>query len=116
MLRLLADEDFNNDILRGVRRRLPRLDMLRLQDTEGAGQNDEDVLEWAAQHERVVLSHDVNTLISEARKRLDRGEAMAGVIAVRQSLPIGAAIEDLLLIAECTEAIDWESQIRYLPL
>jgi len=32
MLRLAADEDFNNDILRGLVRQNPSLDIVRLQD------------------------------------------------------------------------------------
>jgi hypothetical protein len=32
MLRLPTDEDFDNDILRGVLRRLPSLDIVRIQD------------------------------------------------------------------------------------
>ena len=31
MIRFLVDEDFNNDILRGLRRRLPGVDALRIQ-------------------------------------------------------------------------------------
>jgi hypothetical protein len=33
-LRLLLDEDFNNDILRGLLRRKPDLDIMRVQDIE----------------------------------------------------------------------------------
>jgi hypothetical protein len=44
MLKLLADEDFNNDILRGVKRRNPDIDILRVQDTQVAGQPDTAVL------------------------------------------------------------------------
>jgi hypothetical protein len=44
------------------------------------------------------------------------GELMHGVIPVPQSLPIGQAIEDLLLIIECTSEEEWEGQVRYLPL
>lgn len=34
MLRLAADEDFNNRILRGLIRRQPELDIVRVQDNE----------------------------------------------------------------------------------
>jgi hypothetical protein len=32
MLRFAADENFNNDIVRGVRRRNPGVDIVRVQD------------------------------------------------------------------------------------
>ena len=37
MIRFLADEDFNNDILRGLRRRDAAIDVLRIQDLGHAG-------------------------------------------------------------------------------
>jgi len=48
MLRLTTDEDFNNRILRGVLRRLPKLDIVRVQDANLPKKDDPDVLEWAA--------------------------------------------------------------------
>jgi hypothetical protein len=33
-----------------------------------------------------------------------------------RKVPIGQAIEDLLLIAECSQEGEWEGQVRYLPL
>jgi hypothetical protein len=40
-LRFLTDEDFDNGILEGLLRRLPALDILRVQDTGLSGQPDE---------------------------------------------------------------------------
>lgn len=41
---------------------------------------------------------------------------MPGVFEISCKVPIGAAIEDILLIAECSLAGEWEGQVRYLPL
>jgi hypothetical protein len=41
---------------------------------------------------------------------------MAGVVAVQQSLSVGRAIEDLILMGECSSQEEWEGQVRYLPL
>ena len=41
---------------------------------------------------------------------------MAGVFEVSTSLAVGDAIEDLLLIVECSLEGEWEGQVRYLPL
>ena len=49
MFRLLTDEDFDNDILRGLLLRRPALDIVRVQDSSLAGEEDPVVLEWAAQ-------------------------------------------------------------------
>ena len=63
MLSLAADEDFNNVILRGARRRNADLDIVRVQDVSGLpGADDATVLEWAAREDRVLFTHDVNTM------------------------------------------------------
>lgn len=52
VLRFLADENFNNDILRGVLRRTPDVDILRVQDVGLSGRPDPEILAWAAQEQR----------------------------------------------------------------
>jgi hypothetical protein len=116
LLRLAADENFNADILRGLLRRKPELDIVRVQDVGLSGADDRAVLEWAAEEGRVLLTHDVSTLTLYAYERVEAGKPMPGVFEVSRSVPIGVAIEDILLIAECSLQGEWEGQILYLPL
>ncbi len=116
MLRMLADENFNNAILRGLRLRNPDLDIVRIQDIGLSGEEDPLVLDWAARHRRVLLTHDKATIPHFAYERIKAGQPMAGVCEVNRSVPISQAIEEILLIAECSDLGDWEYQIRYLPL
>jgi hypothetical protein len=116
-LRLLLDEDFNNDILRGLLRRKPDIDVMRVQDVEEiAGAADPVVLAWAAQEGRVVFTHDVSTMTAYAIKRIETGQPMPGIFAVSQDVPIGPVIEDMLILSECSEMGEWEGLILYLPL
>ncbi len=70
----------------------------------------------AAQEERVLLTHDVTTMTRYAYERVQEGRLMPGVFEVSRAVPIGRAIEDLLLLAECSLDGEWEGQVRYLPL
>jgi hypothetical protein len=115
-LRFLVDEDFDNDVLRGVLRRLPELDIVRVQDVGLSQQADPAVLAWAAREGRVLLTHDVSTMTRHAYTRINSGLPMPGVFAVSQSMPIVQAIEDIVLLAECSLENEWEGQVRYLPL
>jgi hypothetical protein len=116
MLRLATDEDFNNRVLRGLLRRKPNLDIVRVQDAGLLGKADAEVLEWAATEGRVLLTHDVMTVRQYASDRIVAGRPMPGVFEVSQAMPIGQAIEEILLIAECSLEGEWEGQIRFLPL
>ena len=82
MLRFAADENFNNDILRGLFRRRPDLDIVRVQDAGLSGADDPTVLEWAARQGRVLLTHDVSTITRYAYERLEKGSPMPGVFEV----------------------------------
>lgn len=116
MIRLAADEDFNNNIVRGLLRRKSDLDIVRVQDVTLSGADDPTVLEWCAHENRVLLTHDVSTMTRYAYERIEAGDPMPGVFEVGQAVPIGRAIEDILLIAECSFEGEWEDQVRYLPL
>ena len=116
MLRLLTDEDFNGRIVRGLRRRMPELDLVRVQDTEVSEGEDPEVLEWAAAEDRILLTHDVATMTAFAYQRVREGKPLPGVVEVPQSMPIGQAIEDILLLAAASEPGEYEGQVVYLPL
>jgi hypothetical protein len=116
MLRLAADENFNNAIIRGLLRRKPDLDIIRVQDVGLSGAEDPVVLEWAAKEGRVLLTQDVTTITHHAYERVKAGKSMPGVFEVSRAVPIGTAIEDILLLAECSFEGEWEGQVRYLPL
>lgn len=116
MLRLAADENFDNNIIRGLLRRKADLDIVRIQDAGLSGAGDPAVLEWAAQHGRVLLTHDVNTITRHALERVEAGKAMPGVFEVSQTVSMSMAIDDILLLAECSKEGEWEGQVRYLPL
>ena len=45
MLLLAADENFNYDVVRGVRRRSPLVDIVRVQDQGLSGADDPTILE-----------------------------------------------------------------------
>lgn len=112
----MADENFNNDILRGLLRRDPSLDILRIQDVGLTHAPDPDVLEWAAKENRVLLTHDRNTITKFAYERVKEEKPMPGVIEVDSSVPMSVAIEDILLLAISSNKGEWEGQLIYLPL
>jgi predicted nuclease of predicted toxin-antitoxin system len=72
-LRLLVDENFDNTIVRGLFRRNPMLDIVRVQDIGLSGKDDPTILERAALEGRVLLTHDVATITRYAYDRVKQG-------------------------------------------
>lgn len=116
MLRLLADENFNGDTVRGLLLRQPGLDIVRVQDVGLAGADDLDILAWAAQNNRIVLTHDRATMPHYAYGRVALGETMPGVFIFDDRIGVGQAIEEILLMVACTEQAEWNGRVVYLPL
>ena len=81
-----------------------------------SGADDPSVLEWAADQRRIVVTHDISTLAKHAFDRVVAGQPMPGVFDVTSVVPIGQAIDDLILVAECSHEGESEGQVRYLPL
>jgi hypothetical protein len=116
MLRLAADENFNNNIVRGLFLRKRDIDIVRVQDAGLSGASDSTILQWCADQGRTLLTHDVSTITRYAYERVTNGQPMPGVFEISRTVSHGAAIEDILLLAEYSTEGEWEGQIRYLPL
>jgi hypothetical protein len=116
VLRFLTDENFRSAIVRGLLRRLPQLDLVRVQAVGLSGADDPTILAWAAAEGRVLLTHDVATIPSFAYQRLAAGLPMAGVFVLPRRLPTGRAIEELLVLAGASLEGEWEGRVGHLPL
>jgi hypothetical protein len=116
MLRLAADENLISDIVRGLLRRNPMIDIVRIQDVGLLGANDPRVLAWAAAEGRILVTHDGRTVPRYACQRVDAGGQMPGVFIVPLSLSVGQAIEDVLLLCQCSLEAEWEGIVLHLPL
>jgi predicted nuclease of predicted toxin-antitoxin system len=57
-------------LLRALWRQILDLDIVRAQDTPLCGADDEVLLQFAADENRVVLTHDFKTLVGYAWKRV----------------------------------------------
>ena len=116
MALLLADENFNDDMLQGVRDYDESLVFPRVREAGLESQPDEVVLEWAADNGYVVVTHDVKTMIHFAKERIQSGLPRPGLVVVQARMPYREAIDELVMIALCGDASDFRDQVIYLPL
>jgi predicted nuclease of predicted toxin-antitoxin system len=73
MLRLLADQNFNEDIISGLLDRRPDLDVIHARDVGLQTAKDPGLLAWAAQEDRILLTHDHKTVPDFAYDRVRAG-------------------------------------------
>jgi hypothetical protein len=81
---------------------------------EVAGRDDETLLAWATKNDRVVLTHDLATMVPALQ--LQGQCTFTAIVLVPDSLTIGQVIEEILLLDQCSEESDWTAGVIYLPL
>ncbi len=116
MLRLLIDQDLDHDILRGLIRRIPQLDAVTAFEIGMSGATDPELLAWAAQEKRAIITHDRTTMPAHASNLLRSENNIAGLIIVPRTLPLRRVLDELELIVTCSEPEEWTNVIQYLPL
>jgi hypothetical protein len=115
-VRFLADADLSKAIVSGVLRREPSLDFLTANAAGLRGTTDPEVLALAADQQRVLISHDVNTMPAHFHAFMRAGKQSFGVFLIPQSLDVGSAIDELVLIWLASSASEWEGRLAWLPL
>jgi hypothetical protein len=117
MLRLATDADFNGKALAGIRLRQPDLDIVSVHEVDMSDAPDPDVLEWAATEDRIVISHDRNTMTAHAKRRVAAGLPMPGVFIIHNtSNRLSLIIDEILIVANCSDQHEWTDQVKFLPL
>jgi len=116
MLRLLIDQDLDHVILRALLLRVQNLDVITAHQAGLSNASDPELLAWAAEQERVVITHDRRTMPYHATSRIARAEKIAGLIIVSRQLPVSRVIDDLEIIVSCSDMVEWENVVKHLPL
>lgn len=110
-----ADADLNQAIVTGVLRLEPALDFQSANVADLASLSDLEVLSFAAQEGRVLVSHDQRTMPINFAE-FTSTQNSSGVLIVLQSFPVREAIRELVQLWRESEAEDWTNRIAYLPL
>ncbi|MBL8293519.1 MAG: DUF5615 family PIN-like protein [Bryobacterales bacterium] len=113
-IRYQADNDLNKAIVRAVVRREPKIDFRSAQAARLDRISDSEVLQLAARESRILVSHDFRTMPDHFRAFIEK-QRSPGAFLIAQDLPIGRAIDTLLLVWEVTEAEEWENRLSLIP-
>ena len=80
------------------------------------GTKDPTLLELAAEQDRILISHDRNTMTRRFYDRLPAGRSWPGLFIVPEHPgTVGEVIESLLLVWSASQAEEWRDQVVYLP-
>lgn len=65
---------------------------------------------------RILLTHDRDTMPSFAYDRMRAGQPMPGIFLVGDLMPVGQAINEILLAVDCLPPEECKNFVRFFPL
>jgi hypothetical protein len=113
-IRFQADADLRQAIVTGTLRRQPKLDFRSANESGLEGIKDPDVLAISARDGRVLVTHDRKTMPTEFGQFIAT-QISSGVLILSQNLPVGEAIDAIILVWEASTAEEWINQIMTFP-
>ena len=102
-------------IVTGILKREPSLDFQTAQTAGALGLKDREVLAASARDNRILVSHDRETMPAHFADFTTESTS-PGLIIVSQNIEMRAAIEQILLIWAASNMEEWSNRIGYLPL
>lgn len=114
-VRFQADADLDGRVLRGLRRVTPEIDIRTANDAGLVGLEDQEVLRIAADSGRVLVSQDRRTMPLHFARFSARARS-SGVILLREGIAISAAIDEIVLIWNASEAEEWFDRLVWVPI
>ena len=109
------DEDIRGGVVRGLQRREASVDILDVNTGGLKGTEDGALLELANDQRRVLVSCDRNTMVAAFWERLGRGLESAGLCIFPQDCPVGAVIEELVMVWAASAQEEWRNRLEFLP-
>ncbi len=73
------------------------------------------MLDRAALQDRILITHDRNTMTEYFRRRIGSGDSSPGLLVVSQFAPFGPVVESLCLIWADENPAQWLDRIHRLP-
>ncbi len=117
-IRFLLDENQPRWLVAAVRRREPRIDILRVGDPDAPPLEtpDPDILHYAEGAQRLLITSDLRSMPGHVIAHRAAEGHHWGVCYVRPGTSRRTLIEELLLLWHASEAEEWVDRLDWLPL
>ena len=118
-LRFLIDENLRGRLWSAIQRHNARgqheVDAVRVGDGDALplGAPDPDILVWAEQQDRILVTSDRSTMEAHLRSHLAAGHHSPGVFSLPQMGSVREVVEFLALSAYASDPLEWRDRIEY---
>lgn len=121
MARFLLDEHLRGPLWGAIQRHNTRgqspLDVVGVGDFADLplGSPDPQILRWAEQNDRILISRDKSTMSTHIAAHLALGHHSPGVLLLVKHARIADVIEFLTLVAYASDPAEWKDRIQFIP-
>lgn len=115
-IRLLTDEDVRGQVVTGLRRHHPQIDLVDVREVGLESTPDPIVLEWAAVQGRVLVTQDEETMIDFAWDRVELSLHFPGLIVAPLRCPVALAIREIAELVARSDEEPLDDRVVHLPL
>ena len=77
--------------------------------------SDPSLLEFAETSERILVTYDKKTMPDHLKKHFGKGKHTMGVVLLRQGFPLSRYVEEITLIWQASEKLEWRDQTVFVP-
>jgi hypothetical protein len=80
------------------------------------GTKDPEILEWCEEYDFILVTNNRKSMPVHLKDHLQANRQIPGIFILSANLSVGQNIDELILIAECSFANEYQNQIIHLPL
>ena len=80
------------------------------------GTKDPEILEWCEEYDFILVTNNRKSMPVHLKDHLQANRHIPGIFILSANLSVGQNIDELILIAECSFANEYQNQIIHLPL
>src|SRR5437660_528361 len=118
MIRYLIDENLEPLYKAQLLIKKPDLMVYSLGDpgTPSKGTLDPEILCWCEENDFILITNNRKSMPAHLVVHLSQGSHIPGIITLNSEMSVGGTIEELILIAEEGNPIEYQDRIVYLPV
>lgn len=116
--KFLIDENLTHDIVVGVRKRDPSIDILRVGDPGAPpkGTPDPAILDFCETEQRILVTNNRASMPAHITAHQAAGKHIWGILSTRtRRPPLGPIVEMLVIIAGASEAEEYIDVTGWIP-
>ena len=114
-MKFVTDENISRQLVTALRRHIPHIDVVRIQDVGLQSASDEVILDWAQREDRIVITQDRATISPLVKQNLAEDLPVPKVLIIRRHAQVRDVLEMIEIILNVSLPTDWQYPLRWIP-